>query len=115
MRAVKSNHCLFHGHICLKQVPMMLTVTGLGKTKWMEDWWDKHKNDCRLKVMSLVDHVCITVLQSKGKEQKRKYEKSKQTTNGLLRAPSFLSSQCSKIALQQLKKLMSGVHPSWRW
>ncbi|KAN0084592.1 hypothetical protein V8E55_008096 [Tylopilus felleus] len=84
--AVESNYRLFHDHICQRQVPMMLVVTGLGKTKRMEDWWDKHKNDRELKAMSIVDHACITVLQGEDKEHERKYEESKQTINGLLTA-----------------------------
>ncbi|KAF8137195.1 hypothetical protein EV363DRAFT_1098460, partial [Boletus edulis] len=41
--AVESNYRLFCDCICHGKVPTMLIVTGLGKTKRMEDWWEKHK------------------------------------------------------------------------
>ncbi|KAF8548328.1 HET-domain-containing protein [Imleria badia] len=82
--AVKSNYLLFHEYICGAQVPMMLIVTGLGKTKRMEDWWDKHKTDQELQAMEFLRHACITVLQGEDEAHEKKYEDSKRAVRDLL-------------------------------
>lgn len=82
--AVKTNYRLFYDHICHGQVPMMLIVTGLGKTRRMEDWWDKHKSDRELQAMQFINHACITVLQGEDEEHERKYTQSMETVQRLL-------------------------------
>ena len=82
--AVESNYRLFNDYICRGQVPMMLIVTGLGKTKRMEDWWDKHKTDAKLQAMRFINHACITVLQGEGEEHEKKYEHLAKTVQRLL-------------------------------
>jgi len=82
--AVESNYRLFNDFICDRQVPLMLIVTGLGKTRRMEDWWDKHQTDRKLQAMRCLDHACITVLQGEDKEHEKKYEDSTQKIQRLL-------------------------------
>lgn len=83
-RAVESNYRIFNDYVCRKEVPMMLIVTGLGKTKRMEDWWDKHSTDRELQNMRFLKHACITVLQGEDDEHERKYKDSTQTIQELL-------------------------------
>ena len=82
--AVESNYRLFNDFICDKQVPLMLIITGLGKTRRMEDWWDRHQTDRKLQAMPCLDHACITVLQGEDKEHEKKYEESMQRIQRLL-------------------------------
>ncbi|KAG9313647.1 heterokaryon incompatibility protein-domain-containing protein [Chiua virens] len=65
--AVQSNYRLFVEYVCQKQVRTMLVVTGLGRTRRMDDWWDKHKNDREMQSMRFIEHACITVLQGQGR------------------------------------------------
>ncbi|KAH0835825.1 hypothetical protein J3R83DRAFT_9687 [Lanmaoa asiatica] len=80
----ESNYRLFNDYICHKQVPMMLVATGLGKTRRMEDWWDKHKNDQELQAMCFFNHACITVLQGEDEEHQMKHKDSAQMIQKLL-------------------------------
>ena len=82
--AVENNYRLFHDYICNGQVPMMLIVTGLGRTKRMEDWWDKHKSDRELQAMRIAKHACITVLQGEDEEHEKRYEDSMRTMQQLV-------------------------------
>ncbi|KAI9573358.1 hypothetical protein HD554DRAFT_861763 [Boletus coccyginus] len=82
--AVENNYRLFHDYICDGKVPMMLIVTGLGRMKRMEDWWDKHKSDRELQAMRIVKHACITVLQGEDDEHEKKYKDSMLTMQRLL-------------------------------
>jgi len=50
----------------------------------MEDWWDKHKTDQKLRAMCFLNHACVTVLQGEDGEHEKKYEDSTQTIQRLL-------------------------------
>ncbi|KAG8216658.1 hypothetical protein J3R82DRAFT_6856 [Butyriboletus roseoflavus] len=63
---------------------MMLIVTGLGKTRRMDEWWDKHKTDGEIRAMSFNKYACITVLQGEDEEHEQKYKDSAQTVKELL-------------------------------
>lgn len=85
--ALQNNYRLFYDYICRREVPMILVITGLGKTRRLEDWWETHANDPELQPMTgcIRGHACVTVLQGDDDEQGKKYQESMQTVQRLVR------------------------------
>ena len=84
--AVGSNYRLFYEGVCRAQVPMILIITGLGKARRMEDWWEENKRDPVVHPMAqcVLAHACITVLRGDDEDQAEKFRQSREMVQRLV-------------------------------
>ncbi|KAJ8593075.1 hypothetical protein M405DRAFT_631092 [Rhizopogon salebrosus TDB-379] len=83
---MQSNYRLFFEFLCQEKVPLVLVVTNLEREERMEDWYTRNVGHLEKYGIHSVGHACITAATTIDGRHRARYEESRVTVCGLVRA-----------------------------